>query len=406
MLFQRQQQDPGAFHVFLHEEVRSPELARLPSGASTVLHGGCAGTWYFDWFAKHYPTPVERQIGVDAYAAAPDPLPAGVEWLARSLGDLEPVGDANVDLVYAGQVIEHLWPEEVAGFLCESHRVLRTGGWIALDSPNRRITKLLDWNHPEHTIEFTVDEIVELLELAGFTEARTRGLWLCYERERSRSLPLEYIEDKGQWPASRRIDEAEQLPEDSFIWWVEAAKADREPDRPEIERRLAEIYGAYRGHRLGRLHYEVGRLRTKDGRRLVSARKGRRGHLVYGPYVPMPPGSWQVTFRLTAGPPSRFDRLEPGDEIGEVDVAKAIDITRGLEEEVVAARTLVAGGLRTDGALNQVTLPFDLAETAFGVQFRLRTAGRVRVTALFEVEVEEARVRPSPPEAILTEHLR
>ena len=85
--------------------------------ARTVLHGGSAGAWYFDWFRERYPTSVERHIGVEAFAERPATLPDGVAWLHRSLGDLEPVSDGEVDLVFAGQVIEHLWPEEITGFL-------------------------------------------------------------------------------------------------------------------------------------------------------------------------------------------------------------------------------------------------------------------------------------------------
>ena len=40
-----------------------------------------------------------------------------------------------------GQTVEHVWPEELAGFLSEANRVLGPQGWIVLDSPNRRITQ-------------------------------------------------------------------------------------------------------------------------------------------------------------------------------------------------------------------------------------------------------------------------
>jgi predicted SAM-dependent methyltransferase len=190
----------GDFNVFLHE-LRSRELERLPGGARTVLHGGCAGTWYFDWFAERYPTPVERHIGVEAFSERPAEL-GEVEWLQRSLGDLAPVGDGEVDLVFAGQVIEHLWPEDVSGFLLESHRVLRPGGTIAVDSPNRRITTAIGWEHPEHTVEFRPDEILELFELAGFDQMQVRGVYLCFDRDRNRFFTLEG--GRGTWSAERR----------------------------------------------------------------------------------------------------------------------------------------------------------------------------------------------------------
>jgi hypothetical protein len=82
--------------------------------------------------------------------------------------------------VFGGQVIEHLWPDELSRFLVAAHRVLREGGWIALDSPNRRVTQAIEWLHPEHTVEFSVDEIVELLHLAGFDSVQVRGVLLAY----------------------------------------------------------------------------------------------------------------------------------------------------------------------------------------------------------------------------------
>ena len=60
-----------------------------------------------------------------------------------------------------------------------------------LDSPNRRITQALDWAHPEHTVEFSVDEISELLGLAGFTDVQLRGVLVCYDSERNSLLSLE-----------------------------------------------------------------------------------------------------------------------------------------------------------------------------------------------------------------------
>jgi len=162
------------FNARLHE-LRSRELGRLPPGAATVLHGGSAGQWYFDWFQERYTTTVTRHIGVDALSVRPELLAEEVEWLQRSLGDLSPVGGGEVDLVFAGQVIEHLWPEEVVGFLLEARRVLRRAGILVMDSPNRRVTAALGWEHPEHTVEFRPDEIIELLELAGFSEISVRA---------------------------------------------------------------------------------------------------------------------------------------------------------------------------------------------------------------------------------------
>ena len=153
---------PTDFNELFHQ-LQWRELSKLPPGARTVLSGGCAGFWYFEWFSEHYPTPVDRHLGVDAYAPQRESLPPGVEWVQDTLGNLESGSDETVDLIFAGRVLEHLWPGEVGGFLTEAHRVLSPGGHLVLDSPNRRVTEGLRWTQPEHTIEFTVEEAVDLL---------------------------------------------------------------------------------------------------------------------------------------------------------------------------------------------------------------------------------------------------
>src|SRR4029079_12995637 len=118
--------------------------------------------------------------------------------------------------------IEHLWPEEIVGFLLEARRVLRPGGALALDSPNRRVTTALGWEHPEHTVEFRPDEIVELLELAGVQEISIRGVWLCFDRDQQRFLSLEGdAPGDDDWTAADRVSSAEERPDDSFVWWAE-----------------------------------------------------------------------------------------------------------------------------------------------------------------------------------------
>ena len=377
----------GDFQLFLHDELRSRELERVPPGARTVLHGGSAGGWYFDWFESCYPSEVERHIGVEAFLPRPDDLPENVEWLQRSLGDLSPVEDGTVDLVYAGEVIEHLWPEDVVGFLAESHRVLKPGGLLALDSPNRDVTALADWNHIEHTLELTPAEIRMLLTRAGFDDVGVRGIWLAYDREADRLLELETLEPDGDWTRQRRIEEAEDRPEDSFLWWAQGSRAARSPDRREIERMVDDAFREYRGRRFARLHSNVGSVAGQAGRQEVTAVEGEAGHLVFGPYVPMRGGRWLARFQI--------EHLPGGDPVGPDEIVGELDVTKDLEVQVLTARELLADELGRPGSPAEVTIPFELPQTEFGVQFRLFSNGRTGVRARLQVEIDE-QTAPEP----------
>jgi SAM-dependent methyltransferase len=370
------------FNEFLHG-LRSRELERLPPGAGTVLHGGAAGAWYFEWFEDRYPTPVRRHIGVEAFSPAPDPLPPRVEWHQQTLGDLSPVADGSVDLVFAGEVLEHLWPEDVAGFLAEAHRVLRSGGRIAADSPNRLVTTMLEWDHPEHTVEFTVAEIREVLQLAGFEDIEIRGVWICFDHKRDRVLPLDELGRVAGWDAERRAAEAGDRPEDSFVWWAEGRRADRPPDREALNGRVQEAYEIYRARRVSRMHHTVGARRERGGHRLVTGRRGQSGHLLFGPYVPMRPGKWVARFRLAARPPRWRGRPSPDEPLGTIDV-----VVGESEPRVVAERPVTVRELPLDGEEHELELPFELERTEFGAQFRVTTLGRVRMSARYPVEVE------------------
>jgi 2-polyprenyl-3-methyl-5-hydroxy-6-metoxy-1,4-benzoquinol methylase len=387
--------DPQEWHTFLHE-LRTRELRRLPPGAETVLSAGAAGSWYFEWFEANYPTPVRRHIAVEAFSPRPEELPDGVEWLDRSAGDLTPVGDAEVDLVYAGQTLEHLWPEDVVGFLLESHRTLKPGGAVVLDSPNRRVTTATHWLQPEHTVEFTVSEITELLTAAGFSEVRVRGVWLAYDAVQHRYLPLETVEQSGDWPAERRVSEAADRPEDSFIWWAEATKNGAAPTPPRVAQLTEAAYDTYRTLSFRRFDHPVGDLEREGDDVVVRSVSGEHGFLITGPRAPMPAGRWTGLFRVGTEHDATADPREP--------VAR-VDVTVGLEPRVVAERTLTQEELPPDGQLREVALRFELGRTEFGVQFRVETLGRVPVTARARADVEAsshtlgltAVDAPSPP---------
>ncbi len=218
-----------------------------------------------------------------------------MEWVEADIAGPDGVATIEpgcVDLVYSGQNIEHLWPEQVEAFLLESHRVLADGGWLVLDSPNREFTATYRWSMGEHTVEYTPDEAVLLLDLAGFDVVTVKGLWLCRKHGTDLLLgPQATVDGVGE--VLHRIVLATARPADSFLWWVEAKKS-RPPDRPALRRAIAEIFAANWRERVARMQ-PVGDPETRlpDGRLGVVREKDHPGGVTIGPYLPLRPGTYR-----------------------------------------------------------------------------------------------------------------
>lgn len=105
------------FNEFLHA-LRTRELRKMPAGANVFLSAGCSGRWYFDWINENYPG-ITKHYGIEAFSPKPDDLPIEVEWLPDYLSNMKSVESNVVDMVFAGQTVEHLWPDDFAGFLAK-----------------------------------------------------------------------------------------------------------------------------------------------------------------------------------------------------------------------------------------------------------------------------------------------
>ncbi len=271
------------FNHLLHE-LRTVELSRMPGNVQTLLSAGCAGLWYFDWIRDAY-GPVERHIGLEYYSPRPDELPAGVEWIVNTVGDMSGVPDDTADLVFSGQNVEHLWPEEIVGFLAESARVLRPGGTLVVDSPNRLVTSRLGWTHPEHTIEFSPSEAVELLTTAGFDVQVCRGVWQCADDADGLPEPLDASFDLHA--IIRRSVRAAADPDHSFVWWIEATVGSVPVDRDAVR---TFVDACFERHWHDRIHRHA---RRPDGSIPVSVSVDGHGYRTAG--FPLAPGRWELT---------------------------------------------------------------------------------------------------------------
>lgn len=363
------------FNHLLHH-LRGQALDRLPKGAKHFLSVGCAGTWYFHWIEEKCQP--QRHTGIEFYAPRPSDLPANVEWIANTAGNMEALPDGTADLLFSGQNIEHLWPEDIGNFLLESHRVLQEGGLLVIDSPNRRVTALLQWSHPEHTIELDAQEMEELLGLAGFDVELREGLWLC-ETDTGTVLPVGELTSRGPWPLERRVAQARANVESSFVWWVQARRSKRQPQAALLRERIQQIYSVAWPERLNRLKTMIGRPVMRNGQTWFDS-EGRAGTLMYGPYTAMPPGRHEVSLTLESP-----GQLTPSHPVAVVQVTAANGAT-------VLARQEIPGTLATAGEF-VVPLAFDLAQTTFSVEFVVMAFEGVRLNVKKAVSLKS---EPSP----------
>jgi SAM-dependent methyltransferase len=360
-------------NVLLHHS-RSAFLRRMPPGARVLCSAGCSGSWYFEWVERCYGR-VEKHIGVECYSPRPEKLPDNVEWINNTVSDMSGVADRKCDLVFSGQNLEHLWPDEVIGFLLESWRILRPGGALVIDSPNRELTRPLNWSHPEHTVEITVPEARRLTTLAGFDVTKIHGIWLSRDPRSGRLLSFDPTHEDTDWSLPERLITAQDDPENAFIWWLEASRANRPPSTTALREAMNSIFAEAWSERIQRLNVGAGHVEQRGDAQWVVCSEDQGGAMIYGPNMPLRAGAYRVNFTVAAQ-------------------GVAAPNTQALQCEVflpsrngpLASRLLSASDLHGE---TSVSLDFTLDQLEFGVQFRCVSLATMSVACRKQIDLLE-----------------
>lgn len=347
------------FNHYLHE-LRSFLLSSMPAGAQTVCSVGCSGAWYFDWVTREY-GPVARHIGVEYFTPKPDDLPANVEWLAQTAGDMSAVPDASVDMLISGQNLEHLPLADIIGFFRHAWRILRPGGWLIMDSPNGAITSLIGWQQPEHVAEYTPDDMRQLLPAAGFDVIQEKGLICLRDKNGTTSKLPDMNWDAGSGNALRRAMEGLAAPDDSFVWWFEARKAQDNPPDVEAFAALArDIFARAHRERCNRVSLLGGRpdMNRPD---MVIMDKGKSGPVWQGPYIPLFKGHRKIEARI-------FAEDLPKENVKIID-CNIIDNTG----ENLWTKSFSTADFKNNRLF--LSADFHIKETSFGIEILLTSSG-------------------------------
>lgn len=138
-----------------------------------------------------YPYPFDELVIVDLPSEQRHPLyqdearPSSVQspqgmviYRYHSMTDLSSYPSKSFDLVYSGQSIEHVSKREADSTLSQVRRVLKPGGYLAIDTPNSKLTRLQQdaFIDPDHKYEFSHGEMTTMLRGNGFVIEQALGI--------------------------------------------------------------------------------------------------------------------------------------------------------------------------------------------------------------------------------------
>lgn len=338
------------FDELIHEQ-RGKMLGNLPKGAKKFLSAGCAGTWYFDWVAETY-GPVDVHYGVELFSPKPDDLPPEVIWIPNSVSDMKDVPSKSIDILFSGQNIEHLYIDDMVGFFHEAFRVVKPGGYVCIDSPNRLITQEVGYTQPQHVLELSKDEIHCLLEASGFRITSTSGIW-------SGRLNGRVVSDITSLSGNveERVNSAADAPDDSFIWWVVAERLPNAASGVEaiVDSIASSQFPSFVRHRFRKALGTIDEMEGTEA--IIRVERHDNGYVFYGPYVPLREGHYTASFlvkflggggTIKADVVSSFGAAVHGElvftaeQVGEW-VEKRINIDLGCYTEGIETRLITSG---------------------------------------------------------------
>lgn len=161
-------------------------LDRLPRDVGRVVDLGCGPGMLLG--AVHSSHRYRELVGIEIDPAAAE-IARETHRYARILvgdvcrDDFSAIGE--FDYAISIDVLEHLAEDEIARFIDQAHRLLRSGGSFIVHVPainqRRHFRRFQDWAHHDHEREgFTGPNLAQLLSDGGFNVVETHGTFGWY----------------------------------------------------------------------------------------------------------------------------------------------------------------------------------------------------------------------------------
>lgn len=167
--------DAIEFHLLFIHNTRIKLISNFLPAANVILDiGGANGSLIEYGYKQDYERliitdlPSEERIeslkDVNLYDKwGHDPK---IEVIYTTMSDLKQIADKTVDLVWIGQVVEHIEQEDLITAFSEIKRILKPEGFFCFDTPNGIMSRIHSPDqllHPEHKKEYTPTEMRNLL---------------------------------------------------------------------------------------------------------------------------------------------------------------------------------------------------------------------------------------------------
>jgi ubiquinone/menaquinone biosynthesis C-methylase UbiE len=188
------QQEVAERDTFTVERYRQFARQLPDSDDAHVLDVGCSTGRGGIELARSRPNTV--LWGLDVVQRRLDELPAVYSNRIRGLSTAIPIDDEMIDVILAGEFLEHLRPQDVDPTIYEFHRILKIGGRVILTTPNPNSIKLRMLRSsvygPGHLTQHHASVLRTRLRMHGFKNVKVRGSGKAsrYIGERIPFLPL------------------------------------------------------------------------------------------------------------------------------------------------------------------------------------------------------------------------